>query len=773
MNTTSALIDQFRRAVRAHPDALFLDGKRQLTYRAVADEVDARAEFLTAWADGLPIVLRGTNTAEWVIGFLAARAAGLVVVPLSDEATPTQLDELGAVLGRFYLYESDHDRGTTMGSGQSRRYLPSQAAVCLSTSGSTGLPRYALRSDRSLLAEGERYVDGLGLASDDRILVALPACHAFALGLALGGAIAAGCSMYLMPRFVPRTIQRLLRQGQVTFLPLVPAAARILCETFRDGGAPPQGLRQVVIGAGALTAGLERTILEHLGRLPARNYGSSETGATLGTRGQHAPDGITGAALPGVDVWIAETDGAGSLFIRTSEPFIGYLLADGVDASRVSPDGWYSTGDVARRDEHGWITITGRIDKGLRRGGRFIQPVEIQQVLLSHPGIADAVVVGRRDEHGEDVVEAHIEVRPGVQLTNAIVHQHVSLQLESYKIPTAWYFYDLLPRTSGGKPDRSQLSTPQHASPVQRMPLMAALGAHRLSTAAIAAQRLGILALAATGNHRTEAIARQLNLDVDGVTVVLKVLEAAGIVDQAADGTYRTAEPLSEARTAAVVELEACLQATWLTVEAVEDVLRHGLANRSFEADPGTAFLETYRAVMAQSAKALALHAWREIALPAGAVLDIGRPAGAWAAIVRRSMPDREVVVVDLPPGNMPIDVPAPTGNLAAVFVHNGIRRLAQPECPVSLASLCAALQPGGVLMIADIFIDGPSPIPWLRSSLMLDWLTHGHLNWRSGADLLATLAQRGLALRRRRQIDPLFELIIVQKVSDYVEEPH
>lgn len=459
MNDTPLLVSAFLDSVQARPNELFLDGERQFTYKGAAEYVAKQAQQFHLTANGLPLVIQGPNTAAWVLSFLAARSAGLVVIPIAPEATANQWRELGELVGPFYLFDSTQEKGVLVNAAGKPRPLPHHVGFSLPTSGSTGLPRLALRSDMSLLIEGERYVKGFDLAPTDYILVALPLCHAFMLGLALGGALASGCTLYVAPRFTPRTMQRLLREGKGSIVPLVPAAARLLCEVFQDDGPAPRGVRHIIIGAGPVSPALERQVIERLGRVPARNYGSSETGATLGTTGQVAPDGVTGLELPGVEATIIGEASSGSLFVRVAAPFLGYLLPDHIDASHVSPDGWYSTGDFATQDAEGWITITGRLGNGLRRGGRFIQPAEVEQALKSHPGVADVIIIGRGDEHGEDVIEAHIETSAEVQPPIDALRQHAAQFLEPYKFPTVWYFHKRFPRTSGGKPDRSRLKT--------------------------------------------------------------------------------------------------------------------------------------------------------------------------------------------------------------------------------------------------------------------------------------------------------------------------
>jgi acyl-CoA synthetase (AMP-forming)/AMP-acid ligase II len=171
--------------------------------------------------------------------------------------------------------------------------------------------------------------------------------------------------------------------------------------------------------------------------------------------------------LPGVETAIVGDMEPGALFVRAAEPFIGYLSPNGIDASPISPDRWYSTGDFATQDAAGWITITGRIGSSLRRGGRFVQPAEVEHALRRHPDVVDAAVVGSPDAEGEDRVEAHVETCNGALIPIESLRQHLASLLESYKIPTAWHFYAELPRTSAGKPDRERLdpSDTQSLSP--------------------------------------------------------------------------------------------------------------------------------------------------------------------------------------------------------------------------------------------------------------------------------------------------------------------
>ena len=448
------IIERLRILAKTQPEKSFLIGQQTLTYAETVSEIEQLTALFPANAQRSPVIIQGSNTVNWMLGLLAARMAGLVAIPLPEDLS---VEAFLPIVGSCYQFDTLQG-GVTLIGVSSPPIFPEQAAFCLPTSGSTGNPRLALRSEHSFLAEGKRYIRSLNLQANEQILLMLPLAHAFALGIAVGITLGVGGTLQLMPRFSPRTAQKLLSTGDTTLLPLVPAMARLLCETFQRRGFQPPPPRNVLIGAGRVTDSLAESVRSCFGRLPALGYGSSEMGGVLGTVGEAVAADVTGQPLSNVEVALTPANGVEALFIRTETPFLGYLTTQGIDASSVSPDGWYATGDFATRDDAGYLSIRGRLGQGLRRGGKWIQPVEVQNALQEHPVVREAIVRGEQDEHGEDVVVAHVETT----LTDPVELSHfLQRRLAAYKIPTRWQLYTNLPRTSGGKPARDQLRTGQ------------------------------------------------------------------------------------------------------------------------------------------------------------------------------------------------------------------------------------------------------------------------------------------------------------------------
>ena len=751
------------------PEAEFLMAGRVVwTWGRAAERVDELQRTWSSAGEAWPLLLTARNRVDEILYLLAAERAGLAVAwtPTAWDGSESEAEHL---LGPYFRPTPAAELQPAGHPGKAVP-LPPAAFLCLPTSGSTGRPRWALRSAASLLAEGERYRELLGITADDRLAAVLPLGHAFSLGFVLGSSLAAGAAIDLLPRFTPRGVAELLRRRPVTFLPLVPSAARLLVSAWGSDG-PPRALRRAVVGAGPLDVSIEGDLERLLGRRPARNYGSTETGATLGTAGEPVPSETTGAPLPGVEAAVqdAGTGGPGALFVRTAEPFLGYLQDDGLDTSRISPDGWMSTGDLACRNGP-WLQVMGRLGGSLRRGSQTVQPAEVEAVLRGHPRVRDAVVVGCLDGRREEALAGHIEVTPGPELTADVLHRYVASSLADYKVPTLWRLYETLPRTAGGKPDRSRLLAPSpNPRPVgsamaaqEVTELLQSLAAHRLSSTVGAAHGLGLLARLERGAATMEDLTTELQLGLSSVESLLEILAAASLVEHRDDGTWRLLTTLPPSLDD-LVRLENHLRHA-LSASAVEEALRSETPATSSVAlaQDLNGFESLYLRVMGGAGPRLALRALRRLDLPPGPVADIGRPAGDFAAAIGRREPHRPCGVHSVPFQRKP-DLPELEEPLAALYLYNCVRYLCAQR-PEALHSLTSSLAPGGWLVIADIFTDSPSSVPWLKPALRLDWICFGSELWPHGAELRQELETLGLEGIESLRPDSLFDLILARR---------
>ena len=192
-------------------------------------------------------------------------------------------------------------------------------------------------------------------------------------------------------------------------------------------------------------------------------YGLTEAGSgvtALATVEAAAHAASAGRPLPGVRLRIDAPDdsGVGEILVDSPSRFSGYLGEPAATAAALTGDGWLRTGDLGRLDAEGWLTVVDRRTDRIIRGGENIAPAEVEAVLLGHPAIADAAVVARRDPRFGQVPAAAIVVRPdGPDPTDDELIRFCRATLSGFKVPVAFVRMTTLPRTPGGKLQRTAL----------------------------------------------------------------------------------------------------------------------------------------------------------------------------------------------------------------------------------------------------------------------------------------------------------------------------
>ncbi|MFD4776816.1 beta-ketoacyl synthase N-terminal-like domain-containing protein, partial [Streptomyces sp. NPDC058427] len=347
-----------------------------------------------------------------------------------------------------------------------------EVAWLLYTSGSTGLPKGVLSTQRSRLSSvAAGFVGVLGLSADDRLLWPLPLHHAMGQLLCVLGVTATGASAMLLPRFSVTDVLAELR-GSVdpfTLLAGVPATyGKLVDAVGNDGpgaglGAP--ALRGCVSGGAAASPGFQRAF-EEVCRVPfLDHYGSTEAGpVTMTAPGAARPAGSCGRVLPGMRARIGdgsgvEGDGSGEGELWVSGPGVmaGYHQRPD-DTAEVLRDGWYRTGDLARIGTDGELTLTGRVSELIIRAGQNIHPSEVEAVLLALPGVRDAAVAGLPDAVFGEVPAAYLVAADAGALDRREILAACRERLSSFKVPAVLHEVDAIPRTASGKVRRYALA---------------------------------------------------------------------------------------------------------------------------------------------------------------------------------------------------------------------------------------------------------------------------------------------------------------------------
>jgi len=328
--------------------------------------------------------------------------------------------------------------------------LGSDIAAILYTSGTTGSPKGALVTHGREAAASREFASVLELTPADGVALVIPVSHAFGLTCLLA-TLAVGASTVLV-------------ESTMTLGPLLTAIDRHGATVLHGSPslfssllkARPRGLPGKVRGGFVAGAPAAPDLQERLDELGVLNlYGLTEAGAVACCRRGDPPGRrrtTAGRALPGIDLRLVD----GELQVRGPAVTPGYLRRPEETAASFA-DGWFRTGDVAEIDD-GYVRISGRLKELVHVGGFNVFPAEVEAVLLTHPDVLQAAVVGVTDERMGEGLRAFVVARPGSDLTPAALLRFARARIAGYKLPYAIRLLPDLPLLPSGKPDRRALA---------------------------------------------------------------------------------------------------------------------------------------------------------------------------------------------------------------------------------------------------------------------------------------------------------------------------
>ncbi|MGI5216806.1 long-chain-fatty-acid--CoA ligase [Nocardia sp. CA-290969] len=369
----------------------------------------------------------------------------LFVVPAGG---PPQWDDLP---GEFETAEVDDD----------------DTAVILYTSGTTGQPKGAQLRHRNMRANALAGKDLFAADPQhpDTYLGVLPLFHAFGQTVIQNGAIAFGGTVVLLPRFDPAAALAVMRKETVTFFAGVPTMYWSLLGALDDTvdvSALAAGLRIAVAGGSALPGQVHEDFRTRFGVTILEGYGLSETSpvASFSVYGQPPRVGSIGVPIPGVEMRLIaddwsdvpdSPDALGEIAIKGHNVMKGYHGRPEATAE-VLRDGWFRTGDLARKDADGFYYIVDRAKDMIIRGGFNVYPREIEELLMTHPAVSLVAVIGvPHDSHGEEIKAVVVKNKNHDDLTESDLVTWAKERLAAYKYPRLVEFRDSLPMTATGK----------------------------------------------------------------------------------------------------------------------------------------------------------------------------------------------------------------------------------------------------------------------------------------------------------------------------------
>lgn len=421
------------------------------------------ALFASSWA-GKPFVPVSYRLADDRLRTLVARQAPAIVLhgPGGDART-------GGIEGIVHQATTDFiaEAGATEVPEGDWSYDENDIAILLHTSGTSGDPKVAVLRQKHLVSYVFGSVEFLGAGEDEATLVSVPPYHIAGMAAILT-ATYGGRRLVQLPDFEPHEWVRMAREEKITHAMVVPTMlARILEVLVEDGKGLPD-MRHLAYGGGRMPIPV---IEQALGLMPNVNfvnaYGLTETSSSITVLGPddhrtalasddpaiRARLGSVGQALPTVELSIRDPLGVpvevgqrGEVWVRGEQ-----VSGEYGNSSVVDGEGWFPTKDAGRLDEEGYLFLEGRIDDVIIRGGENLSPGEIEDVLLQHESIRDAVVLGVPDTEWGEVVAAVVVPVDGHTIDADDVRAWVTKYLRSSRAPAIVDVRDELPYTDTGK----------------------------------------------------------------------------------------------------------------------------------------------------------------------------------------------------------------------------------------------------------------------------------------------------------------------------------
>ncbi len=501
-----------RKHAANRPDVVAIRcGTRVLTYAELDDRSSRLAQaLLSSGVRAGSRIAHLDRTAPEIIELLfAAGKIGAVTVPLNWRLAPAELQTIVADAGcgvmiagpayrevaremaagvphRLEVWETGEEYEARL-AGHSpadpgHRGDADDVSVQMYTSGTTGLPKGVLTTQRNLAA-AYLSADVWGFDAESISLTPLPMFHIGGIGWAYLGLVN-GATTILVSEFDAADVVDLLERERVTNAVFVPTILQMLAAVPGAAERDYSRLRSIAYGASPITTPVLRAALRTF-RCPLFGvYGLTETtGGVIQLRPEdHDADGprqhllrSAGRPLPWVEMRIVDPETGrdceatvvGEVWLRAPNVMAGYYNRSDETAGALLPDGWLRTGDGGYRDEDGYLFLTDRIKDMIVSGGENVYPVEVEEVLSQHPAVADVAVIGLADERWGEVVTAFVIPRSGAEVDAGDLVAFARQKLAGYKLPRTVEFVAELPRSPAGKVLKRELRQ-RYAAPIPK-----------------------------------------------------------------------------------------------------------------------------------------------------------------------------------------------------------------------------------------------------------------------------------------------------------------
>ena len=472
----------------------FIDGAtgRTMTYGEFEDAVRRQAGgwLESGLAKGEVVALMAPNCPEYAVIFHAVALAGGVLTTVNPTYTsgevhhqlvdsgatrlvtiPMFLETATAALADSAVKEvyviGEADGYASIASLRSAIPLAEQVPVDLDdvvvepySSGTTGLAKGVLLTHRNLVSNIEQTLATVAVQEDDAFVAVLPFFHIYGMQVLMNTGLRAGATIVTMARFDLERFLALHVDYRLTRAFVAPPMVVALAKHPVVDNYDLSALRWILSGAAPLSAELAIECGERLGCEVVQGYGLTELSpVSHATPAGMFKPGSVGVTVPNTEVNIVDplsqsrlgVDEDGAVWVRGPQVMKGYLNNESATKNTIDDDGWLHTGDIGHIDADGHLFIVDRLKELIKYKGFQVPPAELEALLLTHPQIADAAVIGLPDDEAGEIPAAYVVLKDGQDATAADIQSFVAEKVASYKQVRKLTFVDAIPKSASGK----------------------------------------------------------------------------------------------------------------------------------------------------------------------------------------------------------------------------------------------------------------------------------------------------------------------------------
>jgi len=465
---------------------------RTITFAQLDDQVRRFAGGLQArgFGPGKVLALMAPNVPEYAVVFLGVAAAGGTITTINptytDHEVNHQLTDAGASLLITVPMFLETARKGAEGTGVTEIFVlgeatdgapsaaelfgdpiaeiaptgPDDLVALPYSSGTTGLSKGVMLTNRNLIANIEQVADPAEVTEDDVIIAVLPFFHIYGMQVLMNTGLQRGATIVTMPRFDLEEFLRLHQQYGITRSFVAPPIVVALAKHPMVDQFDLSHVKQVFSGAAPLSAELAAEASGRLGCEVVQGYGMTELSPVshLTPQGQFKP-GSVGVTAPNTETRIVDPasgeslgiDADGEVWVRGPQVMKGYLNNDQATRDTIDDDGWLHTGDIGHVDADGHLYVVDRLKELIKYKGFQVPPAELEALLLTHPAVADAAVIGLPDDEAGEIPVAYVVLKDGQDVSGEEIQAFVADQVAHYKQVRIVHLVDAIPKSASGK----------------------------------------------------------------------------------------------------------------------------------------------------------------------------------------------------------------------------------------------------------------------------------------------------------------------------------